>query len=422
MSAPSTNKPAYDTQGYRGLTDLLRPEVLSDPYPLYRRLREEDPVHWDPYLHSWVVTKYADVVTVLRDFSAARTPTPAYLESIGLGELSPVAEVMVKQMLFLDPPDHARVRSLASQAFSPQRMAKLRTHVREVVRQLLANSATGGKMEVMHDLAEPLPYVISAEMLGTPVEDAPRLKNWSRDFAEMLGNFQHNPDRAQQVRKSVEEMCQYFQAAIEESRCRPREGLVHSFATAAVGADRFTEKEIVANVIVTMVGGQETTTNLIGNGMLTLLRKPEEMQRLKKNPVLIPSAIEEMLRFEPPSHYTARLAPEDLTMGGVRIGKRQAVIAVMAAANRDPDRFPEPDAFDIARIDNRHLSFGWAAHYCFGAALARIEAQETFEELLGQYANFSLDTDTLRWRENLGLRGLAALPVKLEQESSRATP
>jgi hypothetical protein len=413
MAASGTQTAVVKTpvQAPLSLYQLLSPEVLANPYPLFQKLRTTDPVHWDPFLHAWVVTRYADVVTVLHDFSADRTPTPERLASMGLGEMGPIAEVMVKQMLFLDPPAHTRIRSLASFAFTPQRVEVLRGHIREIVRNLLETIAPKGRMDVIADLAEPLPYTVTAEMLGVPVADAPQLKAWSQDFAEMLGNFQHNPDRIPRVRRSVQEMTKYFQSAIKDIRRNGREGLIQAFLNAEVNGDRFTEEEIVANTIVTMVGGQETTTNLIGNGVLTLLRHPAEFARLRNDLSLIPSAVEEMLRFEPPSQHTARLAPDDVELGGKKILKRQAVIAVMAAGNRDPERFPDPDKFDITRKDNRHLSFGWAAHFCFGAALARIEAQVAFELMLAAFSDWTLETNSLTWRTNLGLRGLTALPI-----------
>ena len=396
------------------LYQLLDPGVLANPYPLFRRLREEDPVHWDPYLHAWVVTRYADVVKVLMEFSAERTPTPERLAEMGLAELSPIATVMVKQMLFLDPPTHSRIRGLASFAFTPQRVAVLRNHIRDIVNGLIDAAIAKGGMDIIADFAEPLPYTVTAEMLGVPVKDAPQLKAWSQDFAEMLGNFQHNPERVPRVRRSLDDMTNYFESAVREIKQRPREGLIKSFLDAEINGDRFTEEEIIANTIVTMVGGQETTTNLIGNGVLTLMRNRGEFERLKADPSLVPSAVEEMLRFEPPSQQTARLAPADTELGGKQIRKRQAVIAVMAAGNRDPERFPDPDRFDIIRTDNRHLSFGWAAHFCFGAALARIEGQLAFEAILNRIPNLQLAQDPLVWRSNLGLRGLTALNVKLQ--------
>jgi hypothetical protein len=234
----------------------------------------------------------------------------------------------------------------------------------------------------------------------------------------MLGNFQHNPDRAQIMLRTVEEMTAYFRDAVEEQKHRPREGLISSLIAAEIDGDRLSDEEIVANTIITMVGGQETTTNLIGNGVLTLLRYPEQMLKLQNDLSLIPSAVEEMLRFESPSQHTARLAPGDRELGGKLIRKRQAVMAVMAAANRDPERFSNPDDFDITRQDNRHLAFGYAAHFCFGAPLARMEGQIAFDGLLRAFDNLQLEPQTLTWRTNLGLRGLQSLKVKFDKRVS----
>ncbi len=400
------------------LYHLLDPEVLANPYPLFQRLRQEDPVHWDPFLHAWVVTRYSDVMEVLHTFSADRTPTPEQLSAMGLSQLNPIAQVMVKQMLFMDAPAHTRLRGLASKAFTPARVEQLRDHIREIVDRLLEGIEPKGSMDVIADFADPLPAIVTAELLGVPTSDWKRLKTWSSNFAEMLGNFQHNPEHAPVMLQTVEEMTSYFREAVREITAHPREGLIHSLITAEMDGDRLTEEEVIANSIVTMVGGQETTTNLIGNGLLALLRHPAEMQRLTADLSLIPSAVEEMLRFESPSQHTARLAPGDRELGGKQIQKRQAVIAIMAAANRDPERFPEPDRFDITRSDNRHLAFGYAAHFCFGAPLARAEGQIAFEGMLSRLQNIRLEPQKLVWRTNLGLRGLIAMQVAFDSSKS----
>jgi pimeloyl-[acyl-carrier protein] synthase len=394
------------------LYQLLDPEVLANPYPLYHKLRSEDPVHWDPFLHAWLVTRYADVVQVLHQFSADRTPTPEQLSALDLSALNPIAQVMVRQMLFLDPPDHTRLRTLASAAFTPRRVEQLRSRIQKVMDTLLDAVVSQGHMDVIADFAGPAPAIVTAELLGVPATDHVRLKEWSQDFAEMLGNFQHNPDRIPRVLRSVENLTSYFRAEMRAQQTNPRDGLVQAMMTAEIDGARLTEEEIIANLIITMVGGQETTTNLIGNGVLTLLRHPAELARLRTDPSLIPSAVEELLRYESPSQHTARLAPADVELGGRLIKKRQAVIAVMAAGNRDPERFPAPDLLDITRKDNRHLAFGWAAHFCFGAALARLEGQIAFETILRRLPRLQLNGDgPLVWRHNLGLRGLTSLPV-----------
>lgn len=402
------------------LYQLLDPEVLANPYPLYHRLRSEDPVHWDPFLHAWVVTRYSDVVHVLHHFSADRTPTPEQLSALNLSALNPIAKVMVRQMLFLDPPDHTRLRALASAAFTPRRVEQLRLHIQEVMDSLLDKLVAKGSMDVIADFASPAPAIVTCELLGVPAEDHAQLKEWSQDFAEMLGNFQHNPDRFPRVLSSLEHLCSYFRTAMKEQQSHPREGLVQAMMAAEIDGARLSEEEIIANLIVTMVGGLETTTNLIGNGVLTLLRNPAELDRLRSDFSLIPSAVEELLRYESPSQHTARLAPADVELGGKFIRKRQAVIAVMGAGNRDPERFPEPDVLDITRKNNQHLAFGWAAHFCFGAALARLEGQTAFNAILRRCPDLTLDTSVpLVWRHNLGLRGLTSLPVRFAPSETK---
>jgi hypothetical protein len=400
------------SQAPLSLYHLLDPEVLANPYPLYERLRVEDPVHWDPYLHAWVVTRYSDVGTVFQRMSAARTPSPQRLAELGLEQLGPIARVMVRQMLFLDPPEHTRVRGLAAAAFTPRRVETLRERIQQIADQLVDEVVPKGEMDLMAQIANPLPAIVTAEMFGMPSEDHTMLKDWSQDFAEMLGNFQHNPGRTAKVLASVEAMTSYFAEAVRRQATQPTEGLINALATAEVAGDRLSEEEVVANLIVTMVGGQETTTNLIGNGVLTLLRHPEQMQRLREDLSLMPAAVEELLRYESPSQHTARLAPADMDLGGRQIKQRDAVIAVMGAANRDPDRFPDPHRLDLGRQDNRHMAFAWASHFCFGAPLARIEGQVVLSTLLRRMPELQLKSDTVTWRPNLGLRGLTGLPVQ----------
>ncbi len=256
-NSDSSVETSLGSDNYLSLCQLLDPRVLANPYPLYRRLREQDPVHWDPFLHAWVVTRYADVVTVLHRFVADRTPTPEQLSAMGCSALNPIAQVMVKQMLFMDGAAHARLRTLAAAAFSPRRVESMRTHIQDIADRLIDGLAARGHFDIIADFAEPLPAIVTAELLGVPTSDYPRLKDWSATFAEMLGNFQHNPDRSARVLRAVEQMTLYFRAAIQEMKLHPREGLIHSLLTAEVDGERLTEEEVIANSIVTMVGGRK---------------------------------------------------------------------------------------------------------------------------------------------------------------------
>ncbi len=412
----STNSAARDLFDI-SLLRLLDPEVLADPYILYRRLREYAPVHWDPYAHTWVVTSYTEVITVLTRYSAERMPTPEELTAMGLSEFGPFAEMLVKQMLFMDRPAHTRLRSLCSAAFTPRRIAGLRVAIQSIADKLIDEVADKGEMDMIADFANPFPAMVAAELLGFPVEDHRQLKAWSADFAELLGNFQHNPDRAAQVLSSMNDLKAYVYRELNEQRTKPRDGLLHALMTAETESGRLTDEEIVANAIVTMIGGQETTTNLIGNGLLTLFRTPAALTELRGHPEIIESAVEELLRYESPSQHTARIAPADNVLGGKVIRKGEAVMAVMGAANRDPSRFHDPDRLDLHRTDNRHVAFGWAAHFCFGAPLARMEGQIAFKTLLRRLPNLSLASKSLKWRGNTGLRGLVALPVTFQTSS-----
>ena len=399
------------------LCQLMQPEIMASPYGLYRELREADPVHWDPFLHAWVVTRYADIVTVLSRLSADRTLTAEKLENMGLGAMNPIIQVMSQQMLFRDPPDHTRLRTLCAAAFSPARIAVLRGHIQDIADSLIDRFIAQGKADIVADVAAPMPAIVTAEMLGVPVNDHEKLKNWSIDFAEILGNFQHSTDRVARVAASVRDMTEYFRAAIRRQETDPLEGLVLSLVQAEVNGIRLTEEEIIANCILTMIGGQETATNLIGSGLVTLLLHPEQMRMLQDDPSLIPSAVEELLRFESPIQHTARVAPEDFSLGGKLIRRGQTVVAVLAAGNRDPERFPNPDVLDLKRGDKGHLAFGWAAHFCFGAPLARMEGQIAFSTILRRLKNLELASEDFVWRENLGLRGLSGLPVRFDISS-----
>ncbi|MGI8856232.1 MAG: cytochrome P450 [Thermomicrobiales bacterium] len=406
----NTAPPARKRDRSLGLYRLLDPAVLADPYPLYDRLRTEEPVYWDAVLHAWIVTRYQDVVTVLQRFSAERTPDPDHLAAKGLETFNPIAEVLRRQMIFMDPPAHTRIRRLASTAFTPHRVETLRQHIQEITDSHIAAVRQSGRMDVVNDLAVPLPATVISELIGVPDSDRPQVRAWTSDFAEVLGNFQYSPDRVPQALHALEELTSYLRGGLRGCPHQLQDGLVTGLLAAEERGDRLSEDEVIANSLLNMTGGQETTSILISNSVLTLLRNPDQLRMLREDPSLIPTAIEEVLRFESPIQYTARLVPEDMEFGGQMLRKRQAVMGVIGAANRDPERFSDPDTMDIHRENNRHLSFGWAVHFCFGAPLARMEAQIALETLL-RLPNLQLEPGPLMWHDNQGFRGLKSLPI-----------
>jgi pimeloyl-[acyl-carrier protein] synthase len=396
------------------LLRLLDPGVSADPYALYRALREHDPVHWDPYMHAWVVTSYPEVINVLTNYSADRAPAAEYLDQLGLAFMKPFADMMRQQMLFMDPPLHARLRGICSAAFTPRRVESMRKVIESVANGLIDKVIAAGRMDMLADFAHPFPAIVTATMLGVPTEDHRQLSAWVIDLAEVLGNFQHHPDRVAEIVQSMQDFKCYVAARMEEERRRPTNGLIYALMTSEVDGHRLTDEEVIVNTIITLIGGHETTTNLIASGFLTLLRDPENFELLRNHPEIIASAIEELLRFESPVQHTARIAPAEMQLGGKTIQKGSRVVVGLAAANRDPNRFPNPDRLDLLRADNRHLAFGWAAHFCFGAPLARMEGQIAYTTLLRRLSHPALLDRQLNWRANAGLRGLTELNISFD--------
>jgi pimeloyl-[acyl-carrier protein] synthase len=396
------------------LLRVLDPEILADPFTHYHSLRSYDPVHWDPYMHAWVVTSYPEALSVLMNCSADRTPTDELLDRLELPVMKPFAEVMRRQMMFMDGAQHTRLRNICSAAFTPRRVEALRAAIQSIAQELIDKVIPSGQMDLIADFANPYPATVTARLLGLPAEDHRQLHAWVLDLAELLGNFQHDPNRVAKIVQSLEELKNYVAARIQELRKRPADGLIYSLMTAEVDGQRLSDEEVIANAIITLIGGHETTTNLIASGFLTLLRHPNALEQLQGHPDIAASAVEELLRYESPVQHTARIASADMELGGKTIRKGAKVVAALAAANRDPNRFPEPDRLDLLRPDNRHLAFGWAAHFCFGAPLARMEGQIAFNTLLRRLKNPVLLDDKLQWRENAGLRGLTKLRIAFD--------
>ncbi len=358
------------------------PEMRVDPYPLYHRLRSRDPVH-QSFPGVWILTRYADCVAVLRDpgrfsndsrnselyqaFRAARGREPTIME-----------DTAGRTMLFIDPPDHTRLRNLVNKAFTARRIEALRPHVREIVKGLLDDIEASGRdtFDLVNEVAYPLPVTVICEMLGVPSQDWEQFHRWSSALVVTL-----DPVMSDEVLGPANEaalaFADYFTGLLTDRRAHPRDDLLTAMIAAEDRGERLTEQELLAMCILLLIAGHETTVNLIGNGMLALLRHRDQLERLTTNPSLIRSATEEFLRYDSPVQFLGRTLMEDIEIGGRHIRKGEQVVPVIGAANRDPEQYSEPDMLDIGRPDNRHLSFGGGIHFCLGAPMARAEGQIT---------------------------------------------
>jgi cytochrome P450 len=388
----------------------MDPDFVADPYPVYHRLRAEDPVHHSP-LGFWVLTRYADVMAVLRDPRLIKEPIAAFVAA-RFGMAAPPPGLGLS-MLDRDPPDHTRLRGLVSKAFTPRALERLRPGIQQIVDGLLDEAATRGSMDLIEEFAYPLPVRVICEMLGVPVKDHERFKQWGLDIARGLDAIMLPPD-SEVGKRSVSgrrALAEYFRGLIAERRATPREDMLSALIAAEEAGDKLNEEELLATCILLLVAGHETTVNLIGNGTLALLRHPAELRKLRDDPGLVASAVEELLRFDGPVQRTARIPSEDVTIDGRTIGKGEMVMPFLGAADRDPAQFPDPDRLDITRGDNRHIAFGMGIHFCLGAPLARMEGQIAISTLLGRLPKLTLATDRPRFRQSLTLRGLETLPV-----------
>jgi cytochrome P450 len=385
------------------------PEFHADPYPFYRRLREEDPVHRSP-LGFWVLTRYDDCVTVLRDPRFGREEFQQMLSAVYGGEES---DRLPRSMLFRDPPDHTRLRALVSKAFTPRVVEQMREHIQGIVDRLLDRALGRGGMDVIEDLAYPLPVTVICEMLGVPVGDHASIRGWSADIARSLDAIglpsdQAIVDRGRAARRALGD---YFRALVPGRRARPQADLLSGLLAAEEQGDRLSEPEVISMCLLLFIAGHETTVNLIGNGLLALLRHPEQLAKVQADPGLVPNAVEELLRYDSPVQRTARMTTCDLDLAGHRLERGTMVVAALGAANRDPAQFPDPDRLDVTRRDVRHISFGYGIHFCLGAPLARLEGQLALGTLLRRAPGLALAEPEPEWRESSVLRGLRRLRV-----------
>jgi cytochrome P450 len=394
---------------------LLSPEYFADPYPVLRRLREEDPVHWCEPWNCWVVSRYTDVLASLRQdgrqFSAAGR-FGAFLDALPEAErprFQPIKDHYSVGLLHSDPPDHTRLRGLVNRAFTPQVMDGMRPRIEAVVDELLEAAEAAGHFDLIGDFAFHLPAIVTAVVVGMPPEERHQFKAWSDDVAAYSASNRLTLEVAENALRSLLESRAYLLEIAARRRTEPRDDLISRL----VGAedDGLSRGELLSTCVTFLVGGHETTTALLASGLLGLFRDPEQLAALRVGPAAIATAVEEFLRYESPNQRIVRLAREDIEIEGRRIRRGQQVMFLLGSANRDPDQFPDPDCLDIHRSPNRHLAFAAGPHACFGMRLARLEAEIAFNALLRRFPKLRLTPPEPEWVPSYQLRMLKSLPV-----------
>lgn len=392
----------------------------SDPFPVFRRLQDEDPVHWSPALRSWIVTRYDDVraVATNKEMSPDRlTPFYRTMPDATRQVLAEVIRYLNLWMVFRNPPEHTRMRGLMSKAFTPRAAEKLRPNVESLVDLLLDRLGDRTEIDWIAEVAGPLPALVIMDMLGVPRGAVGSMKVWSDEIALFIGSARGAADKYERARHGAHEMAAFFRAIIAERRAEPRDDMISALISARDQDQSLSEDELVASCMLLLFAGHETTTNLIGNGVIELIDHPGEQARLRAQPALIESAIEECLRFDGPSGGLARVVGVDHEFGGKALRAGDRIFAMLNAANRDGRAFTEPDRFDIARSPNRHVTFGFGIHFCLGAPLARIEGQIALAALLRRYRRieYAADRAGFDWLDALIMRGVKSLPLRLER-------
>jgi cytochrome P450 len=418
-ASPSSLTASQATGDFDLLLPLRSAGSLENPYPIYSVIRTVRPVLQVPVPGfdgpgAWLLTRYRDVHLALRDprFSVDRLRAPLIRNNLDrMPEFLRQSAQGLRSMLVMDPPDHTRVRKLVNRAFTPKRIAALRPHIEEIVRELADEAAAAGGLDLIHDFAEPLPAIVIAELLGVPAEDHRQFREWSSQLIAAIGS--PTPEARAAATSAGHSLFGYLMRTIADRRREPRDDLISAMIHAQEESDALSDEELLATSNLLLLAGHETTTNLIGNGMLALLREPAQWQRLCEEPALLPTAIEELLRFDGPVQATVRVALEDVAIDEHVIPAGALVLVNLGAANHDPEVFADPDRLDIARHPNPHLAFGFSTHFCMGAPLARLEAEVAFGALCRRFPGLRLVEDTPEYRPNPVLRGLRHLELTL---------
>ena len=394
---------------------LLTPEYLANPYAYYAALRDAEPVYWSARLNAWMLTRFADVHAALKDprlISSRRVSSYAdSLPSTTREQMQPLFYQFDKWIGNMDAPDHTRLRRLVNVAFTGRMVEGLRGDIEELVAELLDAVQASGRMDFVADFAYPLPAIVIARMLGVPAERREQFMRWSDNLTAYSGTGRADPDIAQAASRSAAELTALFKELADVRRTAPQPDLLSRLVEAEEEGDRLTEQELLGMCGFLIVAGHETTMALLSNGMLALLRYPDQLQRLRDEPELIGSAVEEMLRFDSPIQHQTRSAAVAVEIGGRRIEAGHRVMPFLGAANRDPEKFNEPDRFDISRDPNPHLAFGFGPHYCIGAPLARLEAEIALAAILQRCPHLELVDDQPPFRHHTSQRNPTRLPI-----------
>lgn len=389
----------------------------ANPYPTYRQLRDKEPLHWDPLLSGWVLTRYDDVAMVLNDHRFSSSRVARARQRFEQPELQPLFDTLAARMSERDEPDHKRLRQLVHDAFVRSEVQRWEPRIQQRVDELLDAAVTPGRMEFIAEFAVPLPTLVIMEIVGIPAEHRQMIKNWCDDFAVVALNFfaDITTDQLQQGLRSTLAFREYLSRRIRELEASPEANLLSELVHARSDNQRLTLDELLANTLLLLAAGNETTTCLLGNGLAALLRHPEQAARLRSDPSLIPNAVEEFLRYDSPVQFLGRLALDDVPMHGQTIRRGDLVLAVIGAANHDPERFESPEQLDVGRPHIPHLAFGHGPHFCAGSQLARLEARVAFTTLLSRFDIQRSDTtEPLSYRETFNIRCLRELPLRLK--------
>jgi pimeloyl-[acyl-carrier protein] synthase len=399
------------------IADPLNPETqefVNNPYPLFDRLRKEAPVWWSPKSKYWLVSRYAEARAITRDLNYKKGFSSLQKGPV-FANLFPQVRSMKKAagnwMLQMDPPDHTRIRSLVNKAFTPKIVDEMHVDIESIANGLLDEVQKKGEMDLMQDFAFPLPVMVISDMLGVPRSDRDKFKHWSDDLVGTL-NPRREFFKLTRAGAAVDELNKYLTPLVEERRKNPRNDLISLLVQAEEEGNKLTRDEVLSNCILLLVAGHETTVNLIGNSVLSLLRNEDQLDLLKKQPDLMETAVEEFLRFESPVQTVRRVADDNLVLAGQKINKEDTLFILLGSANRDPEEFDNADKLDITRKNNKHVAFSEGIHYCLGASLARKEGQIAVRQLLDRLPNLKLATEKIEFKMPFALRGPKSLPVK----------